>query len=89
MNEQVVGAGFQLLKGPGGLVLAPAPGGNPLGEEEIQRLSQEERSKLARTREHLQREIEERLRSIRRSRRERATRCAAWIRTRPASRPGT
>ena len=65
MNQHVTGAGFQLLKGPGGLLLVPATGGKPLSEQELERLTPEEREKLARTRERLQREIEERLRAIR------------------------
>jgi len=65
MNQRVVGAGFQLLKGPGGLLLVPATSGKPITEEELEHLSNEEREKLARARERLQREIEERLRAIR------------------------
>jgi len=65
MNQHVTGAGFQLLKGPGGLLLVPATGGKPLSEQEMERLAPEEREKLARTRERLQHEIEERLRAIR------------------------
>ena len=65
MNQRVTSAGFQLLKGPGGLLLVPATGGKPLGEQELERLTPEEREKLARTRERLQHEIEERLRAIR------------------------
>ena len=65
LNQRVTGAGFQLLKGPGGLLLVPASGGKPLSEEELERLTAEEREKLAHTRERLQHEIEERLRAIR------------------------
>jgi len=65
MNQVVTAAGFQLLKGPGGLLLVPAAGGKPLGELELERLTPEEREKLAHTRERLQHEIEERLRAIR------------------------
>ena len=65
MNQHVTAAGFQLLKGPGGLLLVPAAGGKPLGEHELERMTPEEREKLAHTRERLQHEIEERLRAIR------------------------
>jgi len=65
MNQRVTEAGFQLLKGPGGLLLVPAPGGKPIAEEQIERLTPEEREKLAHVRERLQHEIEERLRAIR------------------------
>jgi len=65
LNQHVTGAGFQLLKGPGGLLLVPASGGKPLGEHELERLTPAEREKLAHTRERLQHEIEERLRAIR------------------------
>ena len=65
MNQHVTGAGFQLLKGPGGLLLAPGSAGKPLSEQELETLTEEQRDKLARTRERLQHEIEERLRAIR------------------------
>jgi lon-related putative ATP-dependent protease len=65
MNQQVAKAGFQLLKGPGGLLLVPASGGQPLSEEALEAIPPEEREKLARTREKLQHEIEERLRGVR------------------------
>jgi len=65
LNQHVAGAGFQLLKGPGGLLLVPAPSGKPLNEEQIERLTEEERQSLAQTRERLQHEIEDRLRVIR------------------------
>jgi len=65
MNQLVTGAGFQLMKGPGGLLLVPAAAGKPLGEEELERLSAEDRERLARTRERLQHEIEQRFRAIR------------------------
>ncbi len=65
MNQRVTSAGFQLLKGPGGLLLVPAASGKPLTEEELERLTQEDREKLAHIRERLQHEIEQRLRAIR------------------------
>jgi lon-related putative ATP-dependent protease len=65
INQQVAAAGFQLLKGPAGLLLAPAPGGKPLGEQDLEQMPPEEREKLLRTRERLQHDIEEHLRAIR------------------------
>lgn len=65
IEEHVKGAGFQLLKGPAGLILAPATGGKPLTEEQLELLGPEERATLARTRERLQREIEDRFRAVR------------------------
>jgi predicted ATP-dependent protease len=65
MDQRVSEAGFQLLKGPGGLLLVPAANGKPLSEEELQQLMPDVREKLAHTRETLQHEIEERLRAIR------------------------
>src|SRR5579862_8734052 len=65
LNQRVTGAGFQLLKGPGGLLLVPAPAGKPLSEEDLERLASGEREKIARTREQLQHDIEQRLRAIR------------------------
>lgn len=65
MDQRAIEAGFQLLKGPGGLLLAPAAGGKLLDEQELEKLKPEERDKLARTRERLQHEMEERLRAIR------------------------
>src|SRR5579862_2319153 len=65
LNQRVTGAGFQLLKGPGGLLLVPAPAGKPLSRSELERLASGEREKIARTREQLQHDIEQRLRAIR------------------------
>ncbi|MBI3665441.1 MAG: AAA family ATPase, partial [Acidobacteria bacterium] len=65
LEQRVSEAGFQLLKGPGGLVLVPAVGGKLLTERDLEGLPPEDREKIARVRERLQREIEERLRVIR------------------------
>ena len=65
MERRVTESGFQLLKGPGGLLLAPAVGGKLLTEEDLEKLRPEDRDKVARVREKLQREIEERLSAIR------------------------
>ena len=58
-------AGFQLLKGPGGLLLVPAVDGKPLGEEELGRLKPEQQAQIAEAHDRVQREIEERLLAIR------------------------
>lgn len=64
-EERVSQAGFQLVKGPGGLLLAPAIGGRLLTEEDLGRLTREEREKVLRVSGNLQREIEDRWRTIR------------------------
>jgi lon-related putative ATP-dependent protease len=65
MDQHVRAAGFQLLKGPSGLLLAPAAGDKVISEEDLERLSTEDRAALALTRERLQHDIEERFRVIR------------------------
>ncbi|MBZ5621932.1 MAG: AAA family ATPase [Acidobacteriia bacterium] len=65
MEQKVAQAGFQLLKGPGGLVLVPFVGGKPVKEEDLEQLGPEERAKIERARLPLQHEIEEKLRAIR------------------------
>ena len=64
-EERVARAGFKLVKGPAGLLLAPAIEGRLLGEEDIGRLTPEEREKVLRVIGNLQREIEDRWRTIR------------------------
>ena len=64
--EQHAGqAGFQLMKGPAGLVLAPAAEGKLLGEEELGKLTPEERERMTVVRERVQAEIEARLAVVR------------------------
>ncbi|HZU76278.1 MAG TPA: ATP-binding protein, partial [Dehalococcoidia bacterium] len=65
IEHRAAQAGFQLMKGPGGLLLAPASDGKPLTEEDLGRLGPEEQARIAEARDRLQREIEERLRAIR------------------------
>jgi len=65
IEQEVSQAGFQLLKGPGGLLLVPAVGGKIISEEDLARLSPEDREKVARVREGLERRIEEHFRTIR------------------------
>jgi len=65
IEKHVEEGGFQLLKGPGGLLLAPSVGGKLLTEQDLEALKPEEREKVMRVRERLQHFIEERLREIR------------------------
>jgi lon-related putative ATP-dependent protease len=65
IEQQAVQSGFRVLRGPGGLMLTPAMGDKLLTEQDLQQLSPEEREKIDRTRDWLQHEVEEGLRSIR------------------------
>ena len=65
LDARVSHSGFQLAKEASGLLLVPSVGGKPLTEEDLGRMNPEDREKVARVRENLQREIEERFRSIR------------------------
>jgi lon-related putative ATP-dependent protease len=64
--EAFVGtSGFQLVKGPSGLLLVPAPGGKIIPEEELEKLSGEDRERITRARAKVQKEIETSLRAAR------------------------
>lgn len=65
MEKSVESSGFKLVKTAGGLLLAPATGGKLIGEEELDKLTAEEREKVARVRERVQRDIEAKLRGVR------------------------
>jgi lon-related putative ATP-dependent protease len=65
MEQMASRAGFQLLKGPGGLLLVPSIAGKIITEEDLAKLSEEEKAKVGRAREKLQREIEQRVRALR------------------------
>jgi lon-related putative ATP-dependent protease len=65
IDQHATQSGFRLLKGPGGLMLAPAAGDKLLTEQDIEQLKPEDREKISRARDRLQHEIEERLRSVR------------------------
>ena len=65
LDARVSHSGFQLAKEAGGLLLVPTVGGKPLAEEDLEKMTPEQREKMARVRENLQREIEERFRAIR------------------------
>lgn len=62
--------GFALVKTPGGLILTPAVNGHPLSERELEQLSDEQREKVRRLREILEKEIERGLRAIREAEKE-------------------
>jgi len=62
--------GFALIKTPGGLILTPAVNGHPLSERELEQLSDEQREKVRRLREILEKEIERGLRAIREAEKE-------------------
>ena len=65
LDARVSHSGFQLAKEAGGLLLVPSSGGKPLTEEDLEKLTPEQKEMMARVRENLQREIEERFRTIR------------------------
>lgn len=57
--------GFQLIKTPGGLLLAPVINGSLISEEQLEKLTDEQKEKLVKIREKLQGEIEEGIRRVR------------------------
>jgi lon-related putative ATP-dependent protease len=65
IDRHATESGFKLVKGPGGLMLVPVVGDKLISDEDLERLTTEEREKVARARDRLQHEIEERLRSVR------------------------
>ena len=65
IEHRAAQAGFQLMKGPGGLLLAPAIEGKPVSDDELARLEPAEQARIGEARDRLQHEIEERLRAIR------------------------
>jgi lon-related putative ATP-dependent protease len=65
LQARVEQFGFQLVKTPGGLILAPGLHGALMTEQELDALSPEQREKLAQIREKLEVEIEAGLRRVR------------------------
>ena len=65
IEHRAAKAGFQLLKGPGSLLLVPVVEGKPLGDEDVAKLQPEQQAHIAEAHEQLQHEIEERLVAIR------------------------
>lgn len=65
LEQRVTKGGFQLLKGPSGIMLVPSVAGKPLTQADLETLTPDEREKVARVLEKLQKEVEERVRVIR------------------------
>lgn len=65
IEHRAAQAGFQLLKGPGGLILVPSTNGKPISDEDLSQLIPEQQARIAEARDRVQHEIEERLRAIR------------------------
>jgi len=65
LEERVKERGFALRKTPGGLILVPAINGQVISERQLEKLSDEQREKLARIRNGLENEVERTLRAIR------------------------
>jgi len=65
IEQRATQAGLQLLKGPGGLLLVPSVNGKPLTEQDLEQMKPEQREKIDRVRERVQRETEDRLRAVR------------------------
>ena len=65
MERLVSEAGFKLLKGESGMVLAPAPSGELMPEEVFHKLPREDKEKIGGAREKLQKSIEIKLRAAR------------------------
>ncbi len=65
LEERVKERGFVLRKTPSGLALAPAMDGQVISERQLEKLGDEQREKLAKIRNGLEKEIERVLRAIR------------------------
>ena len=65
IEHRAAKAGFQLLKGPGGLLLMPVVDGKALTDEDLGKLQPEQQARFAEARDRVQHEIEEQLGAIR------------------------
>ena len=65
LQQQLAEENFALLRVPGGLVLTPAVEGRPLKERELEQLSDDEREKVQKLRNRLEKEVERGLRRLR------------------------
>ncbi len=65
IEQHCKNAGFQLLKGPAGLLMVPLIGDKLPTEEDLEKLTSEEKGRLALARESVQHEIEAHFRAIR------------------------
>lgn len=70
MERLVKEAGFKLLKGESGMVLAPAVGGELMPEAFFNQLPKEEKEKIGSAREKVQKSIETKVRAARRAEKE-------------------
>jgi len=65
LQHHVTQSGFQVVKGPTGLFVVPAVGEKLLTEQDLEQLKPEEKEKVHRVQQRLQRELEERFRAAR------------------------
>jgi lon-related putative ATP-dependent protease len=65
LDQRITQAGFRLLKGPSGLAILPFRNDKVIPEEELEKLGAEERDRVKRVRERLQKETEDCLRRVR------------------------
>jgi lon-related putative ATP-dependent protease len=65
LRERLEKDSFALLRVPGGLMLTPAVEGRPLKERDLEKLSEEEREKVQKLRNRLEKEVERGLRQLR------------------------
>lgn len=65
LRQRLAEDNFALLRVPGGLVLAPAVEGRPLKERDLEKLSDEEREKVQKLRNKLEKTVERGLRRLR------------------------
>ncbi len=65
VEQRIIAAGFRMLKNAGGFAIVPFVGEKPITEDDFEKLSEDQREKINRARERLQREAEERIRVVR------------------------
>jgi lon-related putative ATP-dependent protease len=65
VDQRARESGFRLLKGPAAIAIVPFIGEKPLTDEDLADLTPEQRAKVDRARERLQRELEEAIRTVR------------------------
>ncbi len=65
LQRHVSQAGFQLIKGPGGIMIVPVVGEKMLSDQDVEQLGPEDRDKIVRAQERLQRDLDERIRAVR------------------------
>src|SRR5579871_6036952 len=65
IEHRAAQAGFQILKGPGSLLLVPVVDGKPLNDEDLAKLDPAKQARIAEAHDRVQHEIEDRLVAIR------------------------